>query len=55
MLERTLKHTPFCPECKYYGGKEKCNHPTHGGKWPHIGKGHWCRLGEGKEATHGQA
>lgn len=44
-----MKKIPYCNQCKYYGGKGICNHPEHGGKYPHINREFWCRLGEWKE------
>ena len=44
-----MKKLPFCEECKYFGGKGVCKHPTHGGKWEHIERKFWCIKGEFKK------
>lgn len=50
-----LKKTPFCRQCKYYGGKTICLHPKAEGKqFEHIKPDFWCRYGvmKDKEVKH---
>lgn len=47
-----MKKLSFCRQCKFYGGKGKCNHPAHGGEYVHVNGGFWCGLGEFKSETN---